>query len=171
MLNRCLCLLFASLLPSYLFGNELLEYLQQYEGRWVGNFSIHSTASDYTESFALEQRYWWEEQVLHGLAVFERAHGMETTRSKMWVEDEHFIAEITRGESKEVFIGALHDGGLLWLPSNMERVNDYQIRETFVHKDDGTKKLRMEGFDTYLYAGGIAHIIYRGELTRQTERE
>ncbi|MFU8847688.1 MAG: hypothetical protein ACNA77_03080 [Opitutales bacterium] len=166
-MSRLLCLF---LFPLALSANELRDYLQQYEGRWVGQFSIHSTANGYTESFPVEQRYWWKDEVLHGLAVLDRKSGIETTTSKTWVEGEKFISEVKRGKTVEAFFGVLHDGVLLWLPTDMGRANDYQIREFFV-VEEGLRKLKVEGFDTYVFGEGLAHIIFKGKLQRQREAE
>jgi len=166
--TSCFCLLFVCLLPAYALGNDLLQYLQNYEGRWGGQFSIHSTANGFTESFSVEQRYWWKGEVLHGLSVSERDAGMDYATSKTWVDGKKLITEIKRGEKKEVFYGVLHEGGLLWLPKDMRRANDYQMRESFIQKE-GLKKMLFEGFDTYVFGDGLAHIIIKGELTRQAE--
>ena len=147
----------------------MLDYLKNYEGRWTGDFSIHSTANGFTEIFAVEQRYWWKDEVLHGEAVSERKSGKVKATSRTWVEGEKLITEIKRGATKEAFFGVLHDGVLLWLPVNMERANDYQIREAFSGEEEGSRKLRIEGFDTYVYAKGLAHLIFKGELTLQAE--
>lgn len=157
------------LLPVALFANDLLDYLQAYEGRWIGHFSIHSTANGYTESFPVEQRYWWKAEVLHGLAVSQRDGGLKVATSKTWLEDKKLITEVTRGQTKETFYGVLHDEGLLWLPTDLRRANDYQMREFLVEEEGGGKKMKVEGFDTYVYDGGIAHIIIKGELTLQPE--
>lgn len=163
--------LFICLLPTHLLGSDLLDYLKNYEGRWVGVYSIHSTANGHTESFTVEQRYWWQGNALHGLAVFERGSGMETASSKTWMDGEKLIAEVKRGEATESFYGVLHEGGLLWLPKDMKRANDYQMRESFVEKEGKPKKLRTEGFDTYIHADGLVHLIYKGELTLQAEEK
>jgi len=157
------------LFPVALAANDLLDYLQGYEGRWVGQFSIHSTANGYTESFPVEQRYWWKGEVLHGLSVSERDGGMDTTTSKTWADGKKLITETKRGDTKEVFYGVLHGGGLLWLPKDMRRANDYQMRESFLEEDDGPKKMKVEGFDTYISSGGLVYLIYKGELTLQPE--
>lgn len=93
-MSRLLCLF---LLPLALPANELRDYLQYYEGRWVGQFSIHSTANGYTESFPVEHRYWW--------------------------------------------------------------------------KEEGLRKLKVEGFDTYVFGEGLAYIVFKGELSRQPEKD
>lgn len=171
MVRCCLCLLFVYLLPAYASGNDLLDYLQGYEGRWVGDYSLHSTANGFTEIFAVEQRYWWKDEVLHGSAVSRRGSGMVKATSKTWVEGEKLVTEVTRGKSKEAFYGVPLDGGLLWLPADMRRANDYQMRESFARGEAGERKMRIEGFDTYVYAEGLAHIIIKGELTRRAVAE
>lgn len=163
-------LLLLLLLPFALSANELLDYLQGQEGRWVGQFSIHSTANNYTESFPVEQRYWWEGEVLHGLAVSQRDGGLKVATSKTWLDGKKLVTEVARGETKEKFYGVLHDGALVWLPADMRRANDYQMRESLVEEEGGLRKMRVEGFDTYLYGDGIAHIIIKGELTLQPQK-
>ncbi|WP_146209342.1 hypothetical protein [Coraliomargarita sinensis] len=170
MLRCCLYLLIICLLPAYALGNELLDYLKAYEGRWVGQFSIHSTANGYTESFPVEQRYWWDGDVLYGLAVSQRDSGLAVASSKTWLDGKKLMTEIKQGDSKESFYGVLHDGALLWLPTDMQRANDYQMREFIVPKD-GKTKMAVEGFDTYVYVDGLAHIIIKGELTLQSDSE
>jgi len=158
-------------LPLHGQEGDLLQYLQQYEGSWAGHFSIHSTANGYTESFPVEQRYWWEGEVLYGRAVSTRADGVETATSKTWVEGGKYIAEITRGAVKEAYFGVLHDRGVLWLSTNLARANDYQMRELFLPQEQQgrPRKMRIEGFDTYVYAKGLAHLIVKGELTLKPE--
>ena len=64
---RLPCLIVCLILPVYPAAGELEEYLERYEGRWSGDFTIHSTASDYSENFPVEQRYWLEGKRLRGL--------------------------------------------------------------------------------------------------------
>jgi len=149
-------------------GDQLLEYLRNYEGRWTGRFSIHSTANGFTESFPVEQRYWWKGEVLHGLSVSDRDAGMDFATSKTWVDGKKLITEVKRGETKEVFYGVLHEGTLLWLPEDMRRANDYQMRESFT-EEEGREKMLFEGFDTYVFGEGLAHIIIKGELILQAD--
>lgn len=166
-----LCILIACQLPVHASEGDLLAYLKNYEGRWVGDYSIHSTANGYTESFSVEKRYWWKGEVLHGLAVSIRKSGMVTATSKTWVKGEKLIAEIKRGKATEMFYGVLHDGGLLWVPADMQRANDYQIHDSFVEKDGHPKEMIIEGFDTYIYGKGLAHLVYKGEFTLQPAEE
>ncbi len=154
------------LLPVCLSADVMLDDLHSYEGRWVGNFTIHSTATGYTENFPVEQRYWMEGQKLHGLAVIQRDAGMESTSSVTYVDGEKLVSEVKRGQTKDIYYGLRHEGGIVWLPSDMNRANDYQLKETIV--EAGEKRiLRTEGFDTYVSAGGLSHIVYRGELIWQ----
>ena len=137
--------------------------LRAYEGRWVGHFTVHSTASGYSETFPVEQQYWWKDGTLHGVAVTQRDSGMSSSRSKSVAEDGKCFSEVKSGASVEKYWGVLHDGGLVWLSSNLKRTKDYQMKESIVEVEGG-RVLKTEGFDTYVYGGGIAHLVYRGEL-------
>jgi hypothetical protein len=157
-----LALLFFS--PVLLFAEEDLEaYLRTFEGRWVGHFTIHSAATGYSETFPVEQQYWWKDGQLQGVAVSERKSGMESARSSTYIKDGKLISVMKRGSEEEPFIGLFHEGGILWLPANMDRAKDYQIKE-FIVVEDGKRILKTEGFDSYVYQDGLAHIVYRGEL-------
>ena len=164
--------LFFTGFPLVLCGQDLLDYLKAYEGRWVGDFTLHSTATGYTESFAVEQRYWLDGGKLHGLAVSERAGGIESSSSVTYPDEtgKKLITEVTRGDTVEMYLGVLHEGVILWLPANGERANDHQIRESLV-EIDGVRRLVTEGFDTYVYADGLAHIVYKGDLVLQVDLE
>ena len=137
--------------------------LKSYEGRWVGHFTIHSTSSGYSETFLVEQQYCWKEGVLHGVAVSERNVGMSSARSKSVMKDGKYFSEVKAGETVENYWGVLHDGGLIWLSSNLKRTQDYQMKESIVEVD-GERVLQTEGFDTYVTGDGLAHLVYRGEL-------
>ena len=137
--------------------------LRAFEGRWVGHFTVHSTASGYTETFPVEMQYWWKDETLHGVAVTQRDEGMSSSRSKSVVEKGKILSEVKTGETVERYWGVLHDGGLVWLSSNLKRTKDYQMKESIVEVD-GERVLKTDGFDTYVYSGGIAHLVYRGEL-------
>lgn len=142
---------------------DLETALRAYEGRWVGHFTVHSTASGYTETFPVEQQYWWKNGALHGVAVTQREVGMSSARSKSVVKEGKYFSEVKSGETVENYWGVLHDGGLVWLSSNLKRTKDYQMKE-FIVEVDGERVLKTEGFDTYVYDEGIAHLVYRGEL-------
>lgn len=162
-------ILLALVLPLALSANELLSYLKQYEGRWVGEYSVTSTANGYNQSFLVEQRYWFKGKALHGLAVYEREGAVESASSKTWVEGNNYITEITRDENKEVFVGVQRDGGILWLPKILKRANDYQMHESFQKKQDAVVALIIKGFDTYYHEKGKMHLVYKGMLRRQAE--
>jgi hypothetical protein len=162
---------FCRLLPILILGlqhvasaGELDEYLKLYEGRWVGYFTIHSSANGFSETFPVEQQYWLASGKLHGVAVSQRDSGMESARSTTYIVEGKLISEVTRGKEVEIFIGVRHDSGILWLPKEMERANDYQIKETFVVVH-GQRLLKTDGFDTFVHGDGLAHIVYRGELS------
>jgi hypothetical protein len=142
---------------------DLAAALKSYEGRWVGHFTIHSTSSGYSETFPVEQLYWWEDGVLHGVAVSQRDTGMSSARSKSVMKDGKYFSEVKAGETVENYWGVLHDGGLIWLSSNLKRTQDYQMKESIVEVD-GERVLQTEGFDTYVTGDGLAHLVYRGEL-------
>ena len=152
--------------PFFLCAQEdkLAAYMAALEGRWVGHFIIHSPASGYSETFVVKQDYWIDDGALWGVAVSERKSGLQSARSRTHMEGGILISEVMRGTDKEIFIGVFHEGGILWLPANMARAEDYQIKETIVMQA-GQRKLETEGFDSYNYEGDVAHIIYRGKLT------
>ena len=160
------CLIVSLILPVCLTAGELKDYLERYEGRWSGDFTIHSTASGYTENFPVEQRYWLEGKRLRGIAVLQRQKGIETSTSWTYIEGKKLVSEVTRGEDEETYYGVPQDQGILWISSDLNRAEDYQLIERIV-EEEGQRRLRTEGFDTYLYAEGLAHIVYRGELVWQ----
>ena len=59
--------------------------------------------------------------------------------------------------------------GILRISSDLKRTEDYQLIERIV-EEEGQRRLRTEGFDTYLYAEGLAHIVYREELVGRGPR-
>ena len=152
--------------PLALLGNELIDYLKQYEGRWVGDFTIHSTASGYSETFLVEQRYWWEDGQLHGISVSDTSNGLKTAKSLTFIQEGNLQSEVITGETTERFFGFLRDGGIVWISANMERANDFQMAERFA-MEEGLSLLLTEGFDTYVYQEGLAHLVYRGRLLKQ----
>jgi len=160
------CLIVSLILPVCLTAGELKDYLERYEGRWSGDFTIHSTASGYTENFPVEQRYWLEGKRLRGISVLQRQKGIETSTSWTYIEGKKLVSEVTRGEDEETYYGVPQDQGILWISSDLNRAEDYQLIERIV-EEEGQRRLRTEGFDTYLYAEGLAHIVYRGELVWQ----
>ena len=150
-------------LPFALWSSELEEYLKQYEGRWIGEYTIHSPATNFTETFPVEQRYWIENGQLYGLSVSDPGRGILTAKSRTFVEEGVVYSEVTTGDTTEKYIGALHEGGLVWLPSNLQRANDYQMKESFVKKAQQLW-LHTDGFDSYIYREGLGHLVYRGRL-------
>ena len=149
--------------PLALLGGDLEDYIKQYEGRWIGEYTIHSPATNFTESFSVEQRYWIEDGQLRGLSVSDTDRGMQTAKSRTFVEEGVVCSEVTTGDTTEKYIGALHEGGLVWLPSNLKRANDYQMKEFFVRKAQQLW-LHTDGFDSYIYREGLGHLVYRGRL-------
>lgn len=149
-------------------ANEVVDYLKQYAGRWVGDFTIHSTATGYSETFPVEQRYWWEDGQLHGIAVSDTNGGLQTAKSRTFIRDDKLQSEIIQGEVTERFIGFLKEGGIVWIVADLQRANDYQMQERFV-EEDGQRWLVTEGFDSYVYQEGLAHLVYRGRLIKQVE--
>ena len=144
--------------------------MQKYVGRWIGHFTIHSATTGYSETFPVEQRYWMEGGKLHGLSVSDTDKGMQTASSITFIKDEKIRSEVTRGEEMEAYWGVPHDGGIVWLLANLERASDYQLREAFV-VEEGERLLHTDGFDTYVYKEGLAHLIYRGRLRKVADEE
>ncbi len=155
-------------LPFILCANEMVDYLKQYEGRWVGDYTIYSAATGYSETFPVEQRYWWEDGQLRGLSVSDMNGGMQVAQSRTYIQDGMLRAEIVQGEVKESFYGVMHEGAIVWLPSDLDRATDYQMKESIL-EDGGQRQLWVDGFDSYVYQEGLAHLIYRGRLVFTTE--
>jgi hypothetical protein len=156
--------------PLALLGNELIDYLKKYEGRWLGDFTIHSTASGYSETFPVEQRYWWKDDQLHGISVSDTNHGLKSAKSLTFIQEGKLQSEVITGETTERFFGFLRDGGIVWIPADMKRANDYQMAERFATKESLTLLL-TEGFDTYVYQEGLAHLVYRGRLLKEDSKQ
>ena len=155
--------------PIALSGSELIDFLKRYEGRWLGDFTIHSTASGYSETFPVEQRYWWEDGQLHGISVSDTNNGLKYAKSLTFIQEGKLQSEVITGETTERFFGFLRDGGIVWIPANMQRANDYQMAEHF-SMEEGLSLLLTEGFDTYVYQEGLAHLVYRGRLLKQDSK-
>ena len=156
--------------PLALLGNELIDYLKKYEGRWLGDFTIHSTASGYSETFPVEQRYWWEDGQLHGISVSDTNNGLQTAKSLTFIQEGKLQSEVINGETTERFLGFLRDGGIVWISADMKRANDYQMAERFAI-EEGLSLLLTEGFDTYVYQEGLAHLVYRGRLLKEDSKQ
>ena len=165
---QILCLLVFC--PLALIGNELIDYLKQYEGRWLGDFTIHSTASGYSETFPVEQRYWWEDGQLHGISVSDTNNGLKSAKSLTFIKEGKLQSEVITGETTERFFGFLRDGGIVWISANMQRASDYQMAERFA-MEEGLSLLLTEGFDTYVYQEGLAHLVYRGRLLKEESKQ
>jgi hypothetical protein len=161
-----LCILASAALGA----DELLDYLKKYEGRWVGDFTIHSTATNYSETFPVEQRYWWEDGELRGMSVADTNRGLQTSASRTYIEAGRLRSEVVTGTTIETYVGMLHDGGIVWLSSNLNRAEDYQMREVFVDLE-GQRRLHTDGFDRYIYQEGLAHLVYRGRLAFAPESD
>ena len=63
------------------------DYLKQYEGRWIGEYTIHSPATNFTETFPVEQRYWIEDGQLCGLSVCDTDRGIQTAKSRTFIKE------------------------------------------------------------------------------------
>jgi len=144
----------------------LLNALKQFEGRWSGTFNLHSAATGYSETFAVTQQYWMSGKQLRGVAVFERENGQESAQSVTYIFEDKLVSEISSGAKIEKYLGVLNEGGVLWLPEDFKRANDYQITETIV-VEDGKRVLKTDGFDTFVYQEGLAYITIRGNLIFQ----
>ena len=166
---------FSVLLSSLLFSSALsaidvVDYLKGYVGRWVGDFTIHSAATGYSETFPVEQRYWIEEGKLHGISVSDTDRGMQTATSVTIIKEGKLRSEVTRGNEKEAYWGVPHDDGIVWLPADLARVSDYQLRE-FFSEEEGELWLQTDGFDTFIFKEGLAHIVYKGRLKKVADEE
>ncbi|MEC7231238.1 MAG: hypothetical protein VXV91_08590, partial [Verrucomicrobiota bacterium] len=99
-MHRSIIILFLLLFcPLAVLGNELIDYLKQYEGRWLGDFTIHSTASGYSETFPVEQRYWWEDGQLHGISVSDTNNGLKSAKSLTFIQEGKLQSEVITGET------------------------------------------------------------------------
>lgn len=160
-----LSLVWMFILPLSAFCAEQLseDVFKPYVGRWVGEFTIHSTATGYSEVFPVEQLYWIKDGTLHGVAASDRDSGLQNSRSETVIEGNRLRTCVFHKDSEESFFGTLHEGGILWVPTDLKRVTDYQIKEMII-MEEGERVLKSEGFDSFVFQDGLAHIIYRGSL-------
>jgi len=161
--SRYTTILYCLFIPFALLANEVVDYLKQYQGRWVGDYTIYSAATGYSQTFPVEQRYWWEDGQLHGLSVSDTNSGMQVSQSRTYLQDGTLRSEVTQGEVTERFYGIFHDGGIVWLSTDLDRATDYQMKET-IQTGESPRQLWTDGFDSYVYQDGLAHLVYRGRL-------
>ena len=147
---------------------QLLPYLNQLEGRWVGHYTIHTSINKYKEEFTVEQQYWMHDGVLHGVFAAKRSTGLESASSRTFIQDGRLILIVSRSTGEETFIGVLAEGWLIWLPEDVKRANDYQIREKIVRHASGYQ-LVSESFETYETKNGPAKIRISGSLLRSSD--
>ena len=146
---------------------QLLPYLEQLEGRWVGHYSIHTSINEYKEEFTVEQQYWMQDGELLGVFAAKRSTGLESASSRTFIQDGRLILIVNRSSGEETYIGVLAEGWLIWLPEDVERANDYQIREKIV-RHAGGYQLISESFETYETKNGPAKIRISGSLLLST---
>ena len=146
---------------------QLLPYLRQLEGRWVGYYSIHTSINQYKEEFTVEQQYWMQDGELLGVFAAKRSTGLESASSRTFIQDGRLILIVNRSSGEETYIGVLAEGWLIWLPEDVERANDYQIREKIV-RHAGGYQLISESFETYETKNGPAKIRISGSLLLST---
>ena len=146
---------------------QLLPYLEQLEGRWVGHYSIHTSINQYKEEFTVEQQYWMQDGELRGVFAAIRSTGLESASSRTFIQDGRLILIVSRSSGEETYIGVLAEGWLIWLPEDVERANDYQIREKIV-RHAGGYQLISESFETYETKNGPAKIRISGSLLLST---
>lgn len=157
------------LVPIGLIANpDLKAQLDLYVGRWLGVFSVRAPDIDYEETFSVEQTYWWKADELRGISVVRRQSGTETSRAVNTIRDNQVISEVSKGDSVQVYYGILANDGLVWVPANLERVTDYQLKETFT-EIDGERVLVTNGYDTFNNEGKPALLFYQGQLIREQE--
>ncbi|WP_269526761.1 hypothetical protein [Coraliomargarita parva] len=167
MIRKAGLLLILSVLGRMLSAEDLPpELVKQYEGRWVGEFTVYSSASDYSETFIVEQQYWYKDGILRGVSVSQRESGISSSRSETKIVEGKLISEVSHSDGQtEQFIGTRHEGGIVWIPADMQRATDYQIKETF-KEEAGDTVMQTEGFDSYVYADGLAQLVYKGHLVK-----
>lgn len=160
-----ICVLFLGLIPTLGLAGELLDHLKQYEGRWVGEFTVKSDVSDYSETFAVEQQYWMNGSKLFGVTVYERPKGgLESAESIVTInQDGSLLMKVRRGNEVEAYVGVYREGGIIWLPSDMKRAEDYQTTVRIAEVEGGLE-MTTEGFDTYVHSGGVGHVLFLGRL-------
>ena len=156
---------------SFVCANDALKtYLDQYTGTWVGVFTVNAPAIEYEESFQVQQKYWWEGGVLRAVSVSRRETGVESSTARNVIDGDKVISLVKKNDVEQVFYGSLVEEGkgLLWFPANLERANDYQIKENF-SVIDGERVLVTSGFDTFDNDGEPAVLTYFGEFVLEPE--
>ncbi|MBV32770.1 MAG: hypothetical protein CMK36_04955 [Porticoccaceae bacterium] len=146
---------------------QLLPYLEQLEGRWVGHYTIHTSINQYKEEFTVEQQYWMQDGELLGVFAAMRSKGLESASSRTFIQDGRLILIVSRSSGEETYIGVLAEDWLIWLPEDVERANQYQIREKIV-RHAGGYQLISESFETYETKNGPAKIRISGSLLLST---
>lgn len=169
MFKQTVLILFFAGIPLFATANEALKaQLDKYVGKWVGVFTVEAEAIDYLESFPVEQKYWWEGSVLRGVAVMRRENGIVSSTTSNVIDGDKILSSVKKNGGEQVFYGTLVDEGLLWFPANLDRANNYQIKEHFTTMD-GERMLVQSGFDTFDNNGEAAVLIYRGEFVLGTD--
>jgi len=149
-------------------SEALKAQMDQYVGVWKGYFIVEAPKIDYEESFSVEQRYWWQGDVLRGVSVARREDGMKTSRSSSYIEGEQIVAEIQHGEGVDQFYGVLLDGGIVWVHADVARAKHYQMKEV-MKEEAGARTMLTTGFDTFVHEGAPTHLLYRGELVQESD--
>ena len=171
MLYRMLLISGLILLGGAAWGDEatqLREHLSKYVGEWRGVFSLKAPDVDFQESFRVEQLYWWDGDVLRGSSTEARESGASESSSVTVIDGRKYVTEIRRADTVERYYGVLRDGGVVWFSTDLNRAEDYQIKEV-IADSNGERMLITTGFDTFMHENAPSHLLYYGELVRQRQ--
>ncbi|MFW5883587.1 MAG: hypothetical protein ACOCVG_04390 [Verrucomicrobiota bacterium] len=146
------------------------QVLGAYEGTWSGEYSLELSGTNSSRTFSLEQRYWWEKGVLHGVSVYDKDGELSYAQSRSFVLNERLLSEIEQDGETRRYQGRWADGTIVWLPLNPREAMLRQTKEKIEPGEDGTPTLVWEGFERLQRDGQTLMVLYRGRLEKVSER-
>ena len=79
--------------------------MQSYVGSWSGKYTVHSTATGFTEAFEVRQQYWLDDDKLYGASVVLREGSKESASSITVIQGKSYYSIVNRGLTQEEYIG------------------------------------------------------------------
>ena len=138
---------------------DLRDIFAGFAGEWKGSYEVRSSVSEYSETFLVEQSYWWDGDVLRSKAVYSRDGAKQEATARTYLFEGTVMTEVSRGDATESFIGVPQENGIVWISTDLSRAEAMQIMEWVEESEDGPV-LKLKGFDTYDYQGEPAFLLF-----------
>ena len=155
-------LLLLVLIPMFAaHAQSAREIFAPFNAHWKGTFKVYAHDGRLLNTIAVEQRYWWEDNVQRATFIEKSRDGkIVRAQAKNYAENGKLFCAVEKDNGeKSLHLGQYEDGALFWFRQEEGRIESFKER---VLQGKAGKEYHIDGFGVYGCGKEASYLLFEG---------